>query len=167
MPITPFHFGPGALLHAAAPRYVSFLAFCAANVLIDGESLYNLVNRRYPVHAFLHTYIGATLVALLVVGSFVALLRLAPHLRLPNKLGWRALTVPQVALGAVSGAYSHVALDSLMHRDIQPLAPLSAGNPLLGLISLGTLHWACIVAGALSLAGLGVRKLLASNRNAA
>ena len=35
MPITPFHFGPGAALHVLAPRHVSFLAFCAANVVID------------------------------------------------------------------------------------------------------------------------------------
>lgn len=27
MPLTPFHFGPGALIHSAAPRHVSFLAF--------------------------------------------------------------------------------------------------------------------------------------------
>lgn len=42
MPVTPFHFGPGALLHATAPRHVSFLAFCGANVLIDLEPLYYL-----------------------------------------------------------------------------------------------------------------------------
>ena len=33
MPFTPFHFGPGALLKAAAPRHVSLIAFCAAQVL--------------------------------------------------------------------------------------------------------------------------------------
>ena len=43
MPITPFHFGPGAALHAISPRHVSFLAFCAANVLTDLESLYFLL----------------------------------------------------------------------------------------------------------------------------
>jgi len=42
-------------LQAIAPRHISFLAFCAANVLIDVESLYNLVQRRHPVHAFFHT----------------------------------------------------------------------------------------------------------------
>ena len=40
MPITPFHFGPGAALHALAPKHVSFLAFAAANVIIDVEPLY-------------------------------------------------------------------------------------------------------------------------------
>jgi hypothetical protein len=35
MPFTPFHFGPGAVVHSAAPKHISFLAFCGANVLVD------------------------------------------------------------------------------------------------------------------------------------
>jgi hypothetical protein len=160
MPITPFHFGPGALLHAVAPRHVSFLAFCVTNVLIDFESLYNLVNQRSPVHAFFHTYAGATLVALACVIAFAVLSRLSAALPLPDVLGWKQLSLRQVAIGATLGAYSHVALDSLMHRDIAPLAPLTAENALLGLVSLGALHWACLLAGMLGLAILGVRKIL-------
>jgi hypothetical protein len=34
MPITPFHFGPAVAVHAVSPKKVSFLAFCASNVLI-------------------------------------------------------------------------------------------------------------------------------------
>ena len=49
MPFTPFHFGPGAALHALAPRHVSFMAFCGTNVLIDVESLVNLVTGRRAV----------------------------------------------------------------------------------------------------------------------
>ena len=55
MPMTPFHFGPGAALQALAPRQISFLAFCAANVVIDIESLVNLIGQRDPVHAFMHS----------------------------------------------------------------------------------------------------------------
>jgi membrane-bound metal-dependent hydrolase YbcI (DUF457 family) len=51
------------LIHALAPRYVSFLAFCAANVLIDIEPLYYLLTRQYPLHRFFHTYVGASVVA--------------------------------------------------------------------------------------------------------
>jgi hypothetical protein len=167
VPITPFHFGPGAALHALAPQHVSFLAFCAANVLIDFESLYNLVNRRSPVHAFFHTYLGATLVALAVVCVFAALRRLSARIQLPDPLHWKALTYRQVAIGAALGAYSHVVLDSLMHRDITPLAPLSTANTLLGLVSLSALHWSCVVAGLLGLLGVGVRTLLANARSAA
>src|SRR5581483_7315107 len=52
MPITPFHFGPGAAIHAAAPRCVSFLAFCAANMLIDFEPLYYLLTGHPDIRPF-------------------------------------------------------------------------------------------------------------------
>ena len=63
MPITPFHFGPGAAIHVVAPRHVSFLAFCAANVLIDIEPLYYMLTHQDRLHRFFHTYVGASLVA--------------------------------------------------------------------------------------------------------
>ena len=54
MPITPFHFGPGGVIHALAPKQVSFIAFCAANVLIDVEPLYFMLTHQYPLHRFFH-----------------------------------------------------------------------------------------------------------------
>jgi len=166
MPFTPFHFGPGALLHAVAPRHVSFLAFAASNVLIDVESLYNLIHPRDQVHAFLHTYLGASLVIPVVVLLFVLLRSLAPHLRLPNVFGWRALAVRPVAIGAILGAYTHVMLDSVMHVDIRPLAPWSAANPLLSVLSLETLHWACAAAGMAGLIGVSLRSLFRADQPA-
>jgi membrane-bound metal-dependent hydrolase YbcI (DUF457 family) len=156
MPITPFHFGPGAALHALAPRHISFLAFCAANVVIDVESLYNLLHRREPVHAFLHTYVGATLVWLGLAALFWLALRweaIASRVR---------LTLRQVAIGALLGAYSHVLLDSAMHADIRPLQPLSAANGLHRIVSVSALHWGCIAAGLAALLIIGIRQLLAS-----
>jgi membrane-bound metal-dependent hydrolase YbcI (DUF457 family) len=166
MPITPFHFGPGALLHAAAPKHVSFLSFCAANVLIDFESLYNLVYQRDPVHAFFHTYVGATLVVLTVLLLFHGLRAFAARFWLPNLFRWRELSAKQVIIGAALGAYSHVVLDSVMHSDIQPLSPLSASNVLLGIVSLSTLHLACLVLGALGGALIAVRRFVAGGENA-
>jgi hypothetical protein len=52
MPFTPFHFGPGALVHSAAPKHISFLAFCDANVLVDVEPLYYMLTGGYPIHRF-------------------------------------------------------------------------------------------------------------------
>jgi len=166
MPFTPFHFGAGAALHAVAPRHVSFLSFCAANVLIDVESLYNLVNQRHPVHAFFHTYIGATLVIAAVMVLFMGSRWFATRFWLPNLLGWRELSLVQVAIGAALGAYSHIVLDSVMHSDIRPLAPFASSNGLLGVVSLGTLHITCLVAGALGLIGVAVRRLVAHEQNA-
>lgn len=166
MPITPFHFGPGALLYAVAPKHVSFLSFCAANVVIDFESLYNLVFQRYPVHAFFHTYIGATLAIAIVVLLFLGLRSFASRFGLPDLLLWRELSSKQVAIGAALGAYSHVVLDSVMHRDIQPLSPFAFSNILLGAISLSTLHVACLACGALGGGVVVVRWFLARGKNA-
>ncbi|ROH86285.1 hypothetical protein ED236_07565 [Pseudomethylobacillus aquaticus] len=166
MPITPFHFGPGALLHAVAPKHVSFISFCMANVLIDCESLYNLVNQQQPVHAFFHTYIGATLVIAAVVLLFLGLRGFASRLWLPDLLRWRELSSKQVVMGAALGAYSHIVLDSVMHHDIQPLSPFALSNALLGAVPLSTLHLACLAAGVLGVGLATVRWFVAGDENA-
>ena len=88
VPVTPFHFGPGGLLAIATRGSVSFLAFCASNVLIDVESLYNMVTHQPRVHTFLHTYLGSTLVAAIVVVAFIPLRHLAA--KLPD---WQVFTL--------------------------------------------------------------------------
>lgn len=90
MPITPFHVGPGLALHSAAPRAVSFIAFCVANVLVD----------------------------------------------------------------------------SVMHADMAPFAPLSSSAPLWLLVSLEALHLFCLVSGLLGLAMLGLRWFVGRRRAA-
>lgn len=161
MPITPFHFGPGALLQSVAPRHVSFLSFCAANVLIDLESLYNLVYRQHPVHAFFHTYVGATLVVAGVAVMFFVCGWFARRFWLPNFFGWRSLTINQVLAGGALGAYTHIVLDSVMHKDIQPLAPFSSSNQLLGIVPLGVLHVACLALGLVGLLVVAIRWFVA------
>jgi membrane-bound metal-dependent hydrolase YbcI (DUF457 family) len=48
---------------------------------------------------------------------------------------------------ALIGTWSHVFLDSLMHRDIQPLRPFTNENAMLGFIDLGLLHLICLACG--------------------
>src|SRR5262245_8735105 len=151
MPFTPFHFGPAALLHSAAPRHISFLAFCGANVLVDVEPLYFMLTHQYPIHRFFHTYIGATVAAAIVVAVFVFVRKLTPR-----------LTIRAVALGAILGTYSHVLLDSLMHADMNPFAPFSNANPLLGAVFLNTLYGFCLFAGIAGAVVIGVRRYVRS-----
>jgi membrane-bound metal-dependent hydrolase YbcI (DUF457 family) len=158
MPVTSFHFGPGAAIHAFAPRHVSFLAFCAANVVIDVEPLYFMVTGQAHLHRFLHTYVGASMAAAFTVALFLAAHRLGRARRLPDPFEWQSLSMVAVALGAVLGAWSHIVLDSVMHGDITPFAPFSDANPLFRVISLAALHWLCILAGALALVILGIRR---------
>ncbi|HEY7642789.1 MAG TPA: hypothetical protein VH814_23850 [Steroidobacteraceae bacterium] len=160
MPFTPFHFGPGALVHAAAPKSISFLAFCGANVLVDVEPLYFMLTGGYPLHRFFHTYVGATVAGLLFVALFALVRRFAlPLLRI---LRLDDLRVRAVAIGAFAGTYSHVVLDSLMHADMRPLAPFSDDNALLRMVSVETLHAYCLIAGALGVAALAARRYFRS-----
>jgi membrane-bound metal-dependent hydrolase YbcI (DUF457 family) len=165
MPFTPFHFGPGALAHSAAPRHISFLAFCGGNVLVDVEPLYFMLTHQHPIHRFFHTYVGATVAAAIVVALFSLARKLVP--RLLDKFGLCTLSVRSVTLGAILGTYSHVLLDSLMHADMEPFAPFSDANPLLGAVFLNTLHGFCLVAGVVGAVVIGVRYLWEKGRASA
>jgi membrane-bound metal-dependent hydrolase YbcI (DUF457 family) len=147
VPITPFHFGPGALVAAASRSKVSFLAVAAANVLIDVESLYNMITAQPRTHTFFHTYLGSTLAATIVVLGFLPIRWLAFKLPPWRIVAWRRLSVRAVLLGSLVGAWTHVLLDSVMHGDITPFAPFSSSNALYRIVPLGALYLFCIGAG--------------------
>ena len=160
MPITPFHFGPGAIVHVIAPKHVSFLAFCSANVLIDVEPLYYMVTGQHPLHRFFHTYIGATIIMILTAVTFLIALRMSSRVSFPNLFHWQSLKPFPVWLGAALGSYTHIVFDSVMHADIVPLSPFSNINVLYRFISLGELHLFCLFSALLSLLILGIRHLI-------
>lgn len=153
MPFTPFHFGAGVAAHAASPRRVSFLAFCAANVLTDVEPLWYSLRGEWPYHRFLHTFVGSQLTAAATVALYLAARALARRRPLPDPFGWQSLATAPVALGAWLGSTSHIVLDGLNHRDQRPFAPFSDANPMLGAMSRPAVETLCL---ALALLGLGV-----------
>src|SRR5215471_1105046 len=120
MPVTPFHMGPGVVIKAVGGRYFSLMVFGFSQVAMDVEPLVRMIRGDAVLHGFTHTYLGATLIGLV---SAVA--------------------------GAFVGTYSHVFLDSIMHSDLQPLAPLSEVNGLLHVTSVGGLHLLCVLCGVL------------------
>ena len=157
MPVTPFHFGPGALVSVASPKYVSFVAFCAVNVLIDVESLRNMLTHQARIHTFFHTYLGASFIPAYVVALVITARWLAQRLPDHVLLRWRTLGVLPVLMGSALGAWSHVLLDSVMHSDITPFAPWSSANPLFQVISTTALHLVCAVTGAIAVTWLLLR----------
>ena len=162
MPITPFHLGPAAAVKAVAPRYFSFTVFAFSQLLMDLEPVGFFLFTGDPIHPYLHTYLGATLVFL--ASWWMGRPASEWALRLWNsKLSfaqarWLAqeprISTRAAAAGAFVGAYSHVAIDSIMHVDMLPFAPLSDARPWLHVVSVDTLHLLCIVAGIIGVAGL-------------
>lgn len=135
MPITPFHFGPGFFVKSILFKRFSFRVFVLANILVDIEPLYYILTNQWPLHRFFHTYVGATIVAMVAI--------------LFGRLIWGAISKTAVIIGAFIGAYSHILLDSIMHADLQPFYPFSTGNSLLHRLSYFQLHVFCVIAGVL------------------
>jgi len=161
VPFTPFHFGPALLAKSLAPKWFSWTAFVASQIVIDLESLYYLSRHEYPVHRALHTLVGATLVgvatALLVLGGCRLLRGAMPALERYPRL--RSEGAPRAILvGAIAGGVSHPLLDGLMHADVRPLEPWTAANPWLELVSLDVLHYGCLLCGVAGVILLALRR---------
>jgi len=162
MPATPFHFGPGLLVKAVAPRQFSVAAYSVAQVVIDIESGYHLLHGDYPVHRQAHTFFLGGLIGL-ACGLIVS--RVGTWLARPRDVIPEALAaeyrMPIAALSGVFGGVLHSVLDGFMHADMRPLRPFGNSNPLYGLVSEQVVYLFCIVTGL-----VGAALLLAWERRA-
>jgi len=137
--------------------HFSLMVFGFSQVAMDIEPLVHIVRGDPILHGFIHTYLGATFVALVsfLVGRPICQFLLdywtpEPYSPFMNWLrGPKLITWPAAIAGAFVGTYSHVFLDSIMHPDVQPLAPFSEANTLLHVISVGALHLVCAISGVL------------------
>ena len=167
MPITPIHLGPALAVKAVAPRHFSFLIFGITQVAIDSEAAFHLLRGDWPIHRFFHTYLGATVIAVLTVVAGRPLLEWV--LRLWNRLVAPAeqsilrfeprIPLAAAVSGALIGGYSHVLLDSIVYSDVRPFAPLSDGNALFRLTTASSLILGCVALGALGCMALAVAYL--------
>ena len=154
MPVTPFHFGPGLALKGSAAPVFSWSAFAAAQVLIDCETLYYLMQREYPVHRFFHSFVGATAAGLVAGVGFLIVVR-ASAVAFPGPFATLVgssssargeISTLGVLVGGLTGGLSHPLLDGIMHPDVRPFLPWSDSNPFLGLVGLAPLHLICVAA---------------------
>jgi len=118
-------------------------AILLGSIIVDLEPLSFLLLGLPVLHLFFHTFLGATISAL-ILAFCVYLLR--------GFLGeiMTAFQLPQVAsplnitVAALLGAYSHILLDAFLYSEMQPFWPL-LGNPFLGLMSSSTVYLFCIL----------------------
>ena len=161
MPLTPLHMGPGLAFKAGLGARMSVVAFGLSQVIIDIEPVLAVAFGWTNLHGWTHTYLGATLIAAAVTAvarkpSEWILRRWNRELRqhgLDRFQSPERLAPGQIACGAFIGTWSHVAIDSLMHPDMRPLAPFSASNALLDLASYNEVSATCAV---LVLAGVAL-----------
>jgi membrane-bound metal-dependent hydrolase YbcI (DUF457 family) len=127
MPFTPLHAGPGLLLKGVCPTRLSLLSFLLAQVVIDLEPLSYMIMDQWPLHRMAHTLLGATGVAGVVI-CMMTLIRQVPRVRsMATDSG--EFSLAGICVGALVGTWSHVLLDSIVHRDVRLLAPSTMPRP--------------------------------------
>lgn len=151
MPFTPFHMGAALIVKPAVGSRFSLLTFGLAQIAMDVEPGIGMLTGSAELHGPSHTIGGAFLIACLV--SLVARRICEPLMRRYNqevmhyKQRWlletEGVSRTAVLTGAFFGTFSHILLDSLMHRDMDPLAPFSNANPLLDLVSHDCVYQLC------------------------
>ncbi|VVC04363.1 Uncharacterised protein [Candidatus Burarchaeum australiense] len=147
MPATPLHLGPGLFAAALLLAVADLPSLLIASIILDVEPGSNLVlrlsglNPPFAYHGFLHSFLGATVAALILAP---VLLWLAQKLRNRKFFGhfW-APTAGAVLLACLVGTNLHILVDSFVNTDMQPFWPYLQ-NPLLGLIPPLELYVACL-----------------------
>lgn len=149
MPFTPFHFGPGILLGLLLLKYLDFPTFVAANVMIDWRAaLVFLGLLDGPLHGWVHTYLGASLMALSLGGAMIYMRPWMDEALREMKIKQK-FSRQKIFIAAFSGAFLHITIDALHHPYMQPFFPLDI-RPLFGLAStfeLRAVTFAMLIAG--------------------
>lgn len=156
MPFTPFHLGPGVLAKSLLGPRFSFMVFGGSQVLMDVEALVRIYRNDAILHGPSHTVAGAVLIGLAAgfLGRPVSLFVLETLRITHHDISWRVSFST-----AFLGTCSHIALDAIMHADMNALFPFAQGNGLLSFFSVAELHALCLITGLL---GCGVLFLRAA-----
>ena len=147
MPFTLFHLGPAVALGLPLRKYIHAPTFIVANVILDVEPFIVMALRlSYPLHGYLHTFLAALFVGLLLGGVIFLLEKFfQPIFRMflletDKRRGFKTFVIS----GAL-GTSLHILFDAPLYWDIHPFFPLTA-NPLLGAGGLGqtSLYALCV-----------------------
>lgn len=148
MPFTPFHMGPGILIKSLLQGSFSLMVFAWAQIIMDIQPLIVLLTGNGHLHGFSHTYLGASILAIIsaLSGKYLSeiglkILGIAKEDN-PIKIHW-----PVAIVSAYIGTFSHVVIDSIMHADMEPFYPFSSSNNLLRMITTDQLHQFCLYSG--------------------
>ncbi|MDY6919209.1 MAG: metal-dependent hydrolase [Pseudomonadota bacterium] len=147
MPFTPLHVGPGLFIKALLQGSFSLMIFGWTQILMDIQPLLVMITGEGHLQGFSHTYLGASLIAVLaaLTGKHLSeygLNRLAMVRDNGLRIRWWVAFA-----SAFIGSFSHVILDAIMHTDVQPFYPFFTDNRLQGFMSIPALHKLCLYSG--------------------
>ncbi len=158
MPFTPLHMGPGILIKALLQGSFSLMVFGWSQIVMDLQPLFVMITGEGQLHGFSHTFIGATLIAVIsaLTGKYLSelglkILDISKRDNPVEIIWWIAFS------SAFIGTYSHVILDGIMHSDVAPYYPFTSSNSFLGILSIDALHKVCIYTGII---GAGIYYLI-------
>ncbi|MCV2444149.1 DUF4184 family protein [Acinetobacter bereziniae] len=143
MPITPLHLGLGTTCKGIGNHRFSLLIFSGVQVLMDIEPLLGMILGWNTLHLYTHNLIGALLIALIAtpIGKVMSEFVLRRLLKQKNwQITWQVAT-----LSALTGSFSHILLDGLMHADMYPFYPFSQTQFLLNLIPYSFIFYGCFI----------------------
>ncbi len=148
MPFTPIHMGPGIFIKAVLQGSFSLMVFGWAQIVMDIQPLLVLISGQGHLHGFSHTYVGASLLALIsaLTGKYLSEFGLL-ILAISNKQNRIKISWWVSFASAFIGTFSHVLLDSIMHFDVQPFYPFLYENDFLSIMSIEQLHSMCLYLG--------------------
>lgn len=148
MPFTPFHMGSGIFIKAILQGSFSLMVFGWSQIVMDLQPLWVLLNGHGHLHGFSHTFIGGSLLAVIsalsgkYLSEFGLIILKISKASQPIKISWLVAFI-----SAFVGCFSHVILDGIMHSDVQPFYPVTLNNPMLGYVSVASLHKFCLYTG--------------------
>jgi hypothetical protein len=153
MPFTPLHLGPALAFGLPLRKYLHLPTFIVANVVLDVEPLLvMMLSLNYPLHGYLHTFLSAVAVGLLLgyvmfrlnkpLKGFYSKLQLETNKTLPLK---------SFLVAGIFGTALHVLFDSLLYSEMHPFFPYLA-NPMLNFhMSTVSVYLLCVYLGILGL----------------
>lgn len=152
MPFTPYHLGPALLIGVIFFPFVDIIAILVGSIILDIEPLLILtIGTGQPLHGISHTYLVATIVALLTTG-IIWVLRGPLYEILSVFRIKQEPSIKKIGVSSILGTYSHVLMDSFLYPEMNPLFPI-LGNPFLGMVSVAFIYQLCLYCG---IAGLFV-----------
>ena len=133
MPFTPFHLGPALLFGLALSSIFDLLTLLIASVIPDVEPFCILLfNLSEHSHGFFHSYVGSSILAVLVAIVVYLLRDVLTGVMLKFQVSQES-SFKKILFTSFVGVYSHVFLDSLLYDRMKPLYPFQ-GNPFVSLI---------------------------------